>query len=107
MGLASKDSKASGTARIGFKQSADRAGYVLFVYNLLSHYCGSLPQLSTGVRSNNKYYGLQFFTRSMPCITEIYNLFYPQGVKTVPVDIYNLLTPICLAHWIMGDWEMA
>ena len=95
LGLASKDSKA---ARIGFKQSVDRAGYVLFVFNILSHYCGSLPQLSTGIRSNNKYYGLQFFTRSMPCLTEIYNLFYPQGIKRIPADIYNLLTPISLAH---------
>jgi hypothetical protein len=30
-------------------------------------------------------------------------LFYINGVKTVPLDIYNLLDPIALAHLIMGD----
>lgn len=46
---------------------------------------------------------LQIFTRSMPCLTEIYVLFYPNKVKVIPLDIYNLLTPIALAHLIMGD----
>ena len=27
------------------------------------------------------------------------------GRKIIPIDIYNLLTPIALAHWIMGDGE--
>jgi LAGLIDADG DNA endonuclease family len=27
------------------------------------------------------------------------------GIKVVPVDSLNLLTPIALAHWIMGDGE--
>lgn len=95
--------KYSKNARIGFKQSADHASYVWFVFNLLSHYCGSYPQLTTGVRLGKRYYGLQFFTRAMPCITELYYLFYPKGVKTIPHNIYEILTPIALALWIMGD----
>jgi hypothetical protein len=39
----------------------------------------------------------------MPCITELRLLFYPAGVKKVPHNIYELLTPIALAHWIKGD----
>jgi hypothetical protein len=39
----------------------------------------------------------------MPCFTELYYLFYPNGVKIIPEDIYNLLTPVALAHLIMGD----
>ena len=39
----------------------------------------------------------------MPCITELYLLFYPENIKVIPQDIYNLLTPIALAHLIMGD----
>lgn len=96
-------SKHSKNARIGFKQSVDRASYVLFVFNILSHYCGSSPQLTTGIRSGKGYYGLQFFTRAMPCITELYFIFYHKGVKSIPHNIYELLTPIALAHWIMGD----
>ncbi len=39
----------------------------------------------------------------MPCFTELYSLFYVNKVKIVPKDIYNMLTPIALAHLIMGD----
>jgi len=31
------------------------------------------------------------------------SLFYVNGVKVVPSDIFNLETRIALAHWIMGD----
>ena len=41
----------------------------------------------------------------MPCITELYYLFYPNKVKIVPHNIYELLTPVALAHLIMGDGE--
>ncbi len=101
--LISLSSKYSKKARIGFKQSADRASYVWFVYNLLSHYCGSSPQFTAGVRSGKRYYGLQFFTRAMPYITELYYLFYSEGVKSIPHNIYELLTPIAFAEWITGD----
>lgn len=96
-------SKRSKNARLGFKQSLDHASYVLFVFNILSHYCSSSPRLTTGIRAGNRLYGLEFFSRSMPCITELWSLFYPAGVKIVPHNIYELLTPIALAHLIMGD----
>lgn len=43
----------------------------------------------------------------MPCLTELYNLFYKEGVKVIPEAIYELLTPVALAHIIMGDgsWQ--
>jgi LAGLIDADG DNA endonuclease family len=41
----------------------------------------------------------------MPCITELRSLFYPDlaAKKAIPVNIYDLLTPVALAHLIMGD----
>lgn len=39
----------------------------------------------------------------MPCLTKLYYLFYHNGVKIIPEDIYNMLTPVALAHIIMGD----
>jgi hypothetical protein len=77
------------------------------VFNLLSHYCSSSPRRTTGIRAENRFYGLQFFTRSMPCITELHSLFYINGVKIVPHNIYDLLTPIALAHVIMGDGSIS
>lgn len=33
----------------------------------------------------------------------MYSLFYVNGVKVIPENIYDLLTPVALAHWIQGD----
>ena len=49
------------------------------------------------------FYALSFTTRSLPCITELYDLFYPEGKKIIPHNIYDLLTWEALAHWIQGD----
>jgi len=38
-------------ARLGFKQSLAHASYLWFVFNILSHYCSSYPNLTQGVRS--------------------------------------------------------
>jgi hypothetical protein len=69
----------------------------------LSHYCSSYPHLTTGVRAGTKFIGLELFTRSLPCFTELHSLFYPNGIKVIPSNIYDLLTPPALAHMIMGD----
>jgi len=39
----------------------------------------------------------------MPCLTELYSLFYLNDIKIIPNNIYELLTPVALAHMIMGD----
>jgi len=50
-------------------------------------------------------YVVSFSTRSLPFLTELYTLFYVNGVKVIPDSpiMYDLLTPIALAHWIIGD----
>lgn len=92
-------------ARLGLKQSLAHSYYVSFVFNQLSHYCVSAPSLTSGTRAGKLLYGVQFFTRSLPCFTELYSLFYPNKIKVIPVNIYDLLTPVALAHLIMGDGE--
>jgi len=93
----------SKNARLGFKQALSNSAYVWFVFNILSHYCSSSPCLTSGIRAGNRYYGLQFLTRLMLCKTELHSLFYPNKIKLVPHNIYELLTPVALAHWIAGD----
>jgi hypothetical protein len=39
----------------------------------------------------------------MLCITQLHYLFYPNGVQIISNNIYELLTPVALAHMIMGD----
>jgi hypothetical protein len=44
-----------------------------------------------------------FKTYSLPCFNELYHLFYPAGIKVVPANIGELLTPFSLAYWIADD----
>lgn len=90
-------------SRLGLKQSLSHSRYVWFVFFLLSHYCSSYPAFISTKTKDTPTYALQFFTRTLPCFTEIRSLFYVNNIKIVPEDIYNLLTPIALAHLIMGD----
>jgi hypothetical protein len=95
--------KRSINSHLSLKQSLDKSKYVWFVFSILSHYCSSCPFLVSGVRSGVRFYGLEFFTRALPCFTEIYFLFYKDSEKVIPQNIFELLTPVALAHWIMGD----
>lgn len=93
----------SGNTRLFFKQSLDRINYFLEVYNKFAHYCSNYPQVKVEKLNNTKFYGIYFATRSLPCFTYYYNLFYIKNVKVVPSDLYNLLTYEALAHWIIGS----
>lgn len=87
---------------LALKQSIKNFGYLWFVYTKLSHYCRYLPRVTTSNLNGNKKYGVVFATRVYPCFTEWYNIFYVDGKKRVPLDLYNMLTYEALAHWIMG-----
>ena len=39
----------------------------------------------------------------MPCFNELYESFYPEGKKIVPLNIAELLTLLGLAYWISDD----
>ena len=96
-------SEKSLNVRLVFKQSLVQSTYVFHVFNILSHYCASVPGLTSSVRAGKRSYGVQFFTRALPCFTKLHTLFYPQKFQVIPANIYDLLTPVALAHLIMGD----
>ena len=96
-------SKTNKNSRLGFSQSAAHGEYFWFVFFSLSHYCSSYPIVRIRSRFEQETIGLQFFTRSMPCLTELHSLFYPNGVKIIPNNIIELLIPVALAHMIMED----
>lgn len=97
----------SKNARLCFKQSIKNSSYVWFVFFILSHYCSSFPHRTTNIRKGKVLPGLAFQTRQLPCITDLYNLFYINKIKVIPSNIYDLITPAALAHWIMGDGSAA
>ena len=92
-------------ARLGFKQGMINFPYFWHVFTFLSHYCSSFPHLILSNRSNERAFGIELYTRSLPCFTQLHSIFYDNGVKVEPPPgvLYNLLTPVALAHWIMGD----
>jgi hypothetical protein len=57
-----------------------------------------------GCRKGVPFFALILRTPCLPFLTDLYNLFYINGIKGIPAEyIYDLLTPIALAHWIIGD----
>jgi hypothetical protein len=89
--------------RFRFKQSLSKSSYVIHSFLILSHYISNIPNIVKGERKGTITYGLQFSTRRYQCFNELYNLFYINKIKVIPHNIYDILTPIALAHWIMGD----
>lgn len=90
-------------ASFKFAQSVKNLPYFVEVFSLLSHYCSSMPYLESRLTRGNFYYNFRFETRAYPVFTSLINTWYPNGIKLVPNDIYNLLTPLALAHWAQGD----
>lgn len=90
---------------LNLKQSLKNFPYVWFVYSIFSHYCNILPYFTSSVRKGTSTYGVTMTTRGLPCFKELHQLFIINKVKVIPKDIYNLLTPVALAHIIMGDGQ--
>lgn len=90
-------------ALLGFLQSIDKNFYFFSLYFILTPFCVSLPKLRIRINKGKTYYALEFKTIGLPCFTELLSLFYNNKVKIVPLEIFNLLDDIALAHWICCD----
>src|SRR3954453_7722635 len=79
--------------------------YFLQVFWIIAPLCQAMFKFGTGLRKGTVCYFNNFHTRSLPFLTELHTLFYVNGVKVIPdvLIMYYLLTPIALAHWIIGD----
>jgi hypothetical protein len=84
--------KGTGDARLQFKQSYSQFEYFYGVFFKLSHYCSKGPYVTKTILHRKVHYGLGFTTRSLLCITELYDLFYYKGKKIVPHNFFSLLT---------------
>lgn len=91
-------------ARFGFTQGEVNKDYFISVCNSLFMISSTKYRENTYIdkRTGQTYKSLNFWTKSLPMLTELYHLFYFNKVKRVPSDL-SLLTPLALAHWIMQD----
>ena len=87
-------SKGVENGRLQFKQKYTKIEYFYYVFFQLSHYCSKGPCIIKTIIHKKVHYSLCFTTRSLPCITELYNLFYDatQSKKIIPNNIFFLLT---------------
>ena len=72
--------------------------YLWFIYINFSHYCRSLPITAKTSIKGKTFTITTFSTRVYPCFTKWHNMFYLEGKKIVPLDLYNMLTYEALAH---------
>ena len=92
--------KGRGDGRLQFKQKYNQFEYFYSVFFQLSHYCSKGPYVTKAILHKKVHYGLAFTTRSLPCITELYHLFYIEGKKIIPQNLFDLLTWEALVHWV-------
>jgi hypothetical protein len=98
--------KRSVNTRFLFKQGVCHEDYLRHLYELFASFCSQGPKiknLKPDTRTGKVYTKIWFNTYSLPCFNELYNTFYLNGVKIVPQNIGDLLTPLGLAYLICDD----
>jgi hypothetical protein len=97
-----KRSKSTLSVRCCFGQGLVHKEYLLHLYELFKPYGSQAPLISHEFykRTGKEYGKIRFYTYTLPCFNELYELFYPLGKKIVPANIVELVTPLSLAYWI-------
>ena len=100
----------SGNARLCFEQGMVHEDYLLHLYERFKEFCSASPKIiihPPDKITGKEYSSIRFNTYSLPCFNELYELFYPEGTKIVPLNIGELLTPLVLAFWVFddGSWD--
>lgn len=94
--------------RISFYQEGSHSDYLLYLHNLVSSlgYCNTnIPKIQTRLKKNGKIRKIiRFHTWTYMKFNKIYDEWYDENnKKIVPKSIYDYLTPLALAIWIMND----
>lgn len=93
-------------SRFQFKQGLKNKDYIYHLFDIFSGYSNAkIPRHSDyfDKRTNKVYTTIVFNTYSLPCFDYYHELFYVNGVKIIPSNIGELLTPVGLAYWAMDD----
>jgi hypothetical protein len=93
-------------SRFVFYQKGEHIEYILWLHSILfKHgYCReNLPQIKSRLVYGKVHYYCIFRTFTYSSFNWIYEAFYKEGKKVVPVLIEEYFSPIALAIWIMDD----
>lgn len=94
-----------------------QSSYVNLLYDLFKNLSGKGPNFNIrkpDKRTNKTYSSIAFKPYNLPCLNEFHTLFYKNSglthangqvryTKIIPLNIQELLTPLSLAHLVMGD----
>lgn len=94
--------------RISIKQSITHKEYLFWLYSFFFSrgYCSNLePRIFTRTIKgiDNKYYGFEFNTYTFRSFLWIYESFYKNGKKMLPLNLELYFTPLTLAILISDD----
>jgi hypothetical protein len=92
--------------RLKFEQGLLHKEYLLHLFSLFEVFCLTEPKIynpKPDKRTGKVYSTIKFQTRSLPCFKELFEIFYPEGKKIVPLNIGDLMTPLSLAFWLSDD----
>ena len=98
----------NGGTYLKFAQSVIHTGYFMSVFNIFSNQglCNiTTPTVSIAKVKGKSYQYISFSTKSLKEWNSLYALWYKDGKKIIPENkiLEEVLTPISLAHWHMGD----
>lgn len=105
--LVKKNYQKGGTY-LKFSQSVIHTGYFMAVFNLFANQglCNiAVPSVCIVKVKGTSYQYITFSTKSFAEWNNLYELWYKDGKKVIPDDkiLEEVLTPVALAHWHMGD----
>lgn len=93
--------------RISFYQEGSHSDYLLYLHNLVSNlgYCNTnIPKIQTRLKKGGIRKIIRFHTWTYTKFNKIHDEWYDENnKKIVPKSIYENLTPLALAIWIMDD----
>lgn len=96
-------------ARFTERHGEDQKDYTVWKKNKLKPFTKSNLEISDGgkhIISGVKCVvgkSYKFTTISHPWLTDLRSLFYPEGIKAIPYNLYDLLNNLAVAIWICDD----
>ena len=89
--------------RLFVKHQLAQQSLVKFKYETFSNFITMPLDYFDQELGDNRYPAVQFVTRTNPVFSKWHGLFYEGRRKVVPSGLFDLLTPLALAIWLMDD----
>lgn len=95
---------------ITMEQTIKHESYVLYLHDILIKGGIPLNTIRYYSRTDTRYSSINesiyFKSHNLQALNFLADMFIKDGVKVIPRNIKEWLTPISLAHWICGDGQL-